>query len=81
MRYEPFAKMFDTTVYVYRNCLLICVLLLLASTSYDPREGRPVLTDYMERTKEFLNPAYDDAHKIVYQMVKRFGGKIPGRDN
>ena len=63
------------------NCLLICVLLLLASTSYDPREGRPVLRDYMERTKDFLNPGYDDAHKIVYQMVKRFGGKIPGRDN
>ena len=39
---------------------------------------RPVLKEYKERVKSELQPHYDDVHKIVYQMVKKFGGKIPG---
>ena len=46
---------------------------------YDVREGRPVLKAYMDRVISDLSPEYDDAHKIVRMMVKKFGGKIPGR--
>ena len=35
----------------------------------------------MNRVKGELNPHYDDAHKVVYMMVKKFGGKVPGREN
>ena len=31
----------------------------------------------MNRVKEDLNPHYDDVHKIVYMMTKKFGGKVP----
>ena len=45
---------------------------------YDVTEGRPVLKEYMERVKSELQPHYDDVHAVVYQMCKKFGGKIPG---
>ena len=32
----------------------------------------------MERVKSELQPHYDDVHAVVYQMCKKFGGKIPG---
>ena len=48
------------------------------SSRYDVTEGRPVLKEYMERVKSELQPHYDDVHAIVYQMCKKFGGKIPG---
>ena len=43
---------------------------------YDVRKGRPILAEYMNRVKEDLNPHYDDVHKIVYMMTKKFGGKV-----
>ena len=44
---------------------------------YDVKKGRPVLAEYMNRVKEDLNPHYDDVHKVVYMMTKKFGGKVP----
>ena len=45
---------------------------------YDVRQGRPVLEAYMDRVKAELNPHYEEAHKVLYQMRDKFGGKIPG---
>ena len=45
---------------------------------YDVRKNRPVLAAYMERVQSDLNPFYDEAHKVLYQMRDKFGGKIPG---
>ena len=50
----------------------------ILTSRYDVTEGRPVLKEYMERVKSELQPHYDDVHAIVYQMCKKFGGKIPG---
>ena len=32
----------------------------------------------MDSVKDALNPHYDKAHKVVYQMKNKFVGKIPG---
>jgi len=32
----------------------------------------------MDRVKAELNPHYEEAHKVLYQMRDKFGGKIPG---
>jgi len=58
-----------------------CELEQPSMAGYDVREGRPVLKAYMDRVISDLSPEYDDAHKIVRMMVKKFGGKIPGREN
>jgi len=41
-------------------------------------DGRPILTAYMARVREELNPHYDEVHKVVYLMKNKFGGDIPG---
>ena len=55
-----------------------CELEQSSMAGYDVTEGRPVLKEYMERVKSELQPHYDDVHAVVYQMCKKFGGKIPG---
>jgi len=57
---------------------LCCELEQPSMAGYDVRQHRPILNAYMQRVKEQLNPHYDDAHKIVYKFVEKFGGKIPG---
>merc|ERR1719166_420363 len=52
-----------------------CELEQPSMAGYDVRKGRPILEEYMNRVKGELNPHYDDAHKVVYMMVKKFGGK------
>ena len=39
---------------------------------YDIRAGRPILSAYMDRVKTELSPHYEDAHKILNIMVKKF---------
>lgn len=36
---------------------------------YDPKDGRPVLADWMERVKKELNPYYDEAHVFVNKIA------------
>ena len=55
-----------------------CELEQPSLAGYDVREGRPVLAEYMRRVQEELNPHYDEVHKVVYQLTKKFGGDIPG---
>ena len=54
-----------------------CELEQPSMAGYDVRKGRPILEEYMQRVKEDLNPHYDDVHKVVYMMTKKFGGKVP----
>lgn len=60
------------------DIMACCELEQPLMAGYDVREGRPILSEYMNRIKAELNPHYDDAHKIVFQMAKKFGGDIPG---
>ncbi|KAK9506839.1 hypothetical protein O3M35_008701 [Rhynocoris fuscipes] len=38
---------------------------------YDPRDGRPKLTEYMDRVREATNPSYDEAHKILNAIINK----------
>lgn len=62
------------------DILACCELEQPSMAGYDVRAGRAILADYMERVRNELNPHYDDAHKMVYKMRDRFGGKVPGLD-
>lgn len=59
------------------DILACCELEQPSMAGYDVRKGRPILAEYMNRVKSDLNPHYDDVHKIVYMMTKKFGGKVP----
>ena len=50
------------------DILACCELEQPQMAGYNVREGRPILADYMERVKKELNPHYEEAHKIVYQV-------------
>ena len=60
------------------DIMACCELEQPSLAGYDVRDGRPILSEYMKRIKEELNPHYDDVHAVVYQMTKKFGGDIPG---
>jgi hypothetical protein len=59
------------------DILACCELEQTSMAGYDVRKDRPILTEYMDRVKADLNPHYDDVHKVVYMMTKKFGGKVP----
>lgn len=40
---------------------------------YDPRQGRPKLSAWLDRVKEAANPAYDEAHAILNKMAAKSG--------
>ncbi|KAF4518210.1 hypothetical protein B566_EDAN005935 [Ephemera danica] len=44
---------------------------------FDPCEGRPRLSAWMERVKQQLAPHYEDAHKVVRLVTDKFGGNVP----
>ena len=47
---------------------------------YDVRTNRPILTEYMERIRNQLQPHYDDIHHIVNNISDTFKGEIPKMD-
>ena len=59
------------------DIMACCELEQPSMAGYDVRKGRPILEEYMNRVKEDLNPHYDDVHKVVYMMTKKFGGQVP----
>ena len=59
------------------DIMACCELEQPSVAGYDVRKGRPILEEYMNRVKEELNPHYDDVHKVLYMMTKKFGGKVP----
>ena len=44
---------------------------------YDPRDGRPVLRDWLERVRLTLQPHYDTVHERVNKVCTKYGGKLP----
>jgi len=60
------------------DILAACELEQPTMAGYDIREGRGVLSAYLDRVKADLNPHYDDVHSMVYKMRDKFGGDIPG---
>ncbi|XP_023331921.1 glutathione S-transferase theta-3 isoform X2 [Eurytemora carolleeae] len=60
------------------DILAACELEQPSMAGYDVRKDRPILSSYMTRVKDILNPHYDEVHTAVYKMTKKFGGKIPG---
>ena len=59
------------------DIMACCELEQPSMAGYDVKKDRPVLQEYMLRVKEDLNPHYDDVHKVVYMMIKKFGGQVP----
>jgi glutathione S-transferase len=59
------------------DIMACCELEQPSMAGYDVRKGRPILEEYMNRVKEDLNPHYDDVHKVVYMMTKKFRGQVP----
>lgn len=45
---------------------------------YDVCEGRPILTAWMQRVRDTLQPHYDDGHRIVKKIQTKQGLKTPG---
>lgn len=35
---------------------------------YDPTEGRPKLSEWMNRVREATNPFYDEAHAVFHKL-------------
>ena len=57
--------------YIYTNIFYITNPLF----SYDVKDGRPILADWMNRVQIDLQPHYDDIHKALYKMREKFGIK------
>jgi len=38
---------------------------------FDVQKNRPLLTKFMERVRQDLQPYYDEAHKIVYIVKEK----------
>nr|QTW43630.1 GSTtheta [Eurytemora affinis] len=60
------------------DILAACELEQPSMAGYDVCKNRPILSSYMARVKDTLNPHYDEVHTAVYKMTKKFGGQIPG---
>jgi len=45
---------------------------------YDVTKDRAVLSEYLARVKDSLNPHYDEVSDVVYKMRDKFGGSVPG---
>ena len=50
------------------------MLLLSGMAGYDVLEGRPKLAEWYKRVKDSLQPHYDEGHKVVDIVRKKFGG-------
>lgn len=42
---------------------------------YDPRDGRPVLRDWLDRVRSMLQPHYDTVHGRLNKVCSKYGGK------
>ena len=59
------------------DIVAVCELEQPLMAGFDVRTNRPVLTAYMQRIKDELNPHYDDVHEKIYQVRDKFQGKLP----
>lgn len=42
-----------------------------AISGFDPRVGRPRLAEWLGAVRELTNPAYDEAHSILYRLREK----------
>lgn len=59
------------------DIMACCELEQPSLAGYEVREGRNILSDYMSRVKEDLNPHYDDVHNTLYKMRGKFAQMMP----
>ena len=50
----------------------ICELMQPMCAGQDVQEGRPKLTEWMERVRQRLHPYFEEAHKFVYVVRSKF---------
>ena len=60
------------------DIMAVCELEQPTMAGYDVTKDRKVLSEYMQRVKQELNPHYDEVSDIVFKMRDKFGGNIPG---
>jgi len=59
------------------DILAACEMEQPGMAGYDVRTRGPILSEYMARVQDTLNPHYDEAHEIVRMMINKFGGEVP----
>lgn len=47
------------------------MIIILAISGFDPRAGRPKLTEWLRAVRELTNPAYDEAHSVLYRLREK----------
>lgn len=47
------------------------IIFCSAISGYDPRAGRPKLTEWLTAVRELTNPAYDEAHSVLYRLREK----------
>ncbi|KAJ8941749.1 hypothetical protein NQ314_010286 [Rhamnusium bicolor] len=55
----------------FSDILAACEIEQLRIASYEPREDRPILKNWIENVRNDCNPYYDEAHKLVNNLVDR----------
>lgn len=45
-------------------------------TGYDPTHNRPNLGEWLKLVRQFTNPAYDEAHEILYRLKEKEQAKL-----
>ncbi|XP_066937414.1 glutathione S-transferase theta-1-like isoform X3 [Macrobrachium rosenbergii] len=72
---KPFLAGSEITI---ADLLAACELEQPSMAGYDILEGRPILAAWYKRVKDALQPHYDEGHKVVDIVRKKFGGRAPG---
>lgn len=48
------------------------IFFILGIAGYDPRDGRPKLSAWLERVRNDMNPYYDEAHVMVNRLAQKY---------
>ena len=67
---ESTQKQFLTTTEIsFADILAACELEQPKMAEYDPFEGRPRLTAWYQKVKDYTSPFYDEAHTVINKIV------------
>lgn len=63
----------------FADLMAACAIMQIVELKLYKLDGKryPKLIKWLEDVKEEFNPEFDEAHKIVYKMGEKFGGKPP----
>lgn len=56
--------------------MLIYSFILKAISGFDPTVNRPNLGEWLKLVRHFTNPAYDEAHAILYKLREEEKAKL-----